>query len=60
MKSSDLLADSIGLLGAGLLSYGAWLVYAPAGFIVGGVLLLAAGWMLSGVKPESNPKQEQG
>lgn len=37
------LSDLCALSGAGLMSYGAWLVYRPAGFIVGGVLLLLAG-----------------
>ena len=33
--------DLAGLVGAGLVAYGAWLVYSPAGFIVGGLLLIA-------------------
>lgn len=33
--------DLAGLAGAGGVSYGAWLIYEPAGFIVGGALLLA-------------------
>lgn len=32
--------DAAGLAGAGLIAYGAWLVYAPMGYIVGGTLLL--------------------
>lgn len=35
------LCDMAGFVGAALISYGAWLVYAPAGFIVGGSLLIA-------------------
>jgi hypothetical protein len=31
------------LAGAGLLGYGAWLAYRPAGFLVAGALFLAAG-----------------
>ncbi len=31
------------LVGFGLLTYGSWLVYVPAAFIVPGVLLLGAG-----------------
>jgi hypothetical protein len=42
----SLLRDLVGLAGAALCAYGAWLVYAPAGFIFGGILLLA-GAMLS-------------
>lgn len=34
--------DLAGLCGAGLVAYGAWLIYVPAGFIVGGVLLILA------------------
>lgn len=35
------LSDVLGLVGAGLVSYGAWTIYAPAGLIVAGVLLIA-------------------
>jgi len=31
--------------GAGAISYGAGLIYVPAGWIVGGLFLLAVGWM---------------
>lgn len=41
MKLSEIIADLAGIAGAGLLSYGSWLSYEPAGFIVGGALLLA-------------------
>lgn len=40
-----IVRDIAGLGGAGLVAYGAWLVYAPAGFITGGVLLLAGAWL---------------
>ena len=33
--------DVAGLSGVALVSYGAWLVYQPAGFIAGGAILLA-------------------
>lgn len=33
--------DAAGLLAVASISYGAWLVYPPAGFIVGGALVLA-------------------
>ena len=36
-----LLRDAVGIAGAGLVTYGAWLVYAPAGFIVGGAFCIA-------------------
>lgn len=35
------LLDAAGLAGAGLIGYGAWLIYPPAGFITGGTLILA-------------------
>lgn len=34
--------DLAGLGGAALVAYGAWLIYVPAGFIIGGVLLILA------------------
>jgi len=35
------IADVAGIGGACLISYGAWLIYPPAGFITGGILTLA-------------------
>lgn len=46
----SLLTDVVGLSGAASVSYGAWLVLPAAGFITGGVLLMA-GAVLSNVKP---------
>lgn len=34
------LRDGVFVVGLGLVSYGAWLIFPPAGFIAGGVLLL--------------------
>lgn len=34
-----LAREAIGLGGAGLIVWGAWLIYAPAGLIVGGAML---------------------
>ncbi len=34
------LCDLLGFAGAGLVSYGSWLIYAPSGFLVGGILLM--------------------
>ncbi len=39
-----LVCDVAGLAGAGLVAYGAWLIYVPAGYLVAGCLLLAAAW----------------
>ena len=44
-KLGVLVRDAIGLAGAGLVAHGAWLVYEPAGFIVAGLLLIAAAWL---------------
>ena len=41
------LRDGAGLAGAGAVSYGAWLVYQPAGFIVGGLLLIVGAILAS-------------
>jgi hypothetical protein len=40
-----LACDAVGILGAALIAYGAWLVYEPAGFVVSGIELLAAAWL---------------
>lgn len=37
------IPDILLITGAGMLSYGAWMVYQPSGFIVGGILVLIAG-----------------
>jgi hypothetical protein len=37
------LPDALMAVGTGSISYGAWLVYQPAGYIVGGGLVLTAG-----------------
>lgn len=44
---SDLARDAVGLLGAGLVTYGAWQIYVPAGFIVGGGMMMFAAWRLA-------------
>ena len=33
--------NGLGFAGAGAIAHGAWLIYVPAGFLVGGVLLIA-------------------
>lgn len=42
------LPDALIVAGAAGVSYGAWLVYTPAGFIVGGLLALAGGVVVDG------------
>lgn len=39
--------DALLLAGAGNVAYGAWLIYPPAGFITGGVLLIVGGIIAS-------------
>lgn len=43
----DLIVDVVGIVGAGLIAYGAWLIYQPAGAIVAGALLLTGAWLFS-------------
>lgn len=45
--ASGLFTDALLVAGAAFVSYGAWLVYAPAGFICIGALLLVAGVLAS-------------
>lgn len=39
----SLLPDVLMVAGAAVISYGAWLIYPPAGFLVGGGFALVAG-----------------
>lgn len=41
------IPDALIASGAGAVAYGAWLVYPPAGHIVGGVLAMAGGVLLA-------------
>lgn len=43
----SLVRDLAGLCGVGLVSYGAWLIYPPAGFIAGGILLIVGALLIS-------------
>jgi hypothetical protein len=42
-----LVRDFAGLSGVGLVSYGAWLIYPPAGFITAGILLIVGTLMIA-------------
>jgi hypothetical protein len=44
----SLIIDGVGLLGATAISYGAWEIYRPVGFIVAGILMLAFAFMIAG------------
>lgn len=46
-KLLSMLPDSLLVIGASSVSFGAWLVHQPSGFVVAGVFLLAGGWILS-------------
>ena len=41
------LSDIVALFGIAAVSYGAWLAYPPAGFIVGGLALCGLAWTLT-------------
>jgi hypothetical protein len=41
--AADWRADALMVAGAAGVSYGAWLAWPPAGWIIGGLLLIAAG-----------------
>lgn len=38
---AELLIDFAGVVGLAAISYGAWAIYEPAGFIAGGVMVVA-------------------
>ncbi len=40
-RAPHVIVDGLGFAGAAAISYGAWLIYVPAGFLVGGALLMA-------------------
>ena len=42
-----LVRDLAGLCGVGLVSYGAWMIYPPAGFITAGILLIVGTLLLA-------------
>lgn len=52
-KLPSLLCDLAGFVGASLISYGGWLIYVPAGFVIGGLLLLTFAF-LAGRKIETD------
>ncbi len=47
MRALVFARDAAGLLAVASISYGAWRIYEPAGFIVGGLLVLAGVLALS-------------
>jgi hypothetical protein len=49
-----LARDATGIAGAGLVAYGAWRIYAPAGFIVAGLLLILVSVQLARAEPPAS------
>lgn len=47
VAAAGFLPDALMIGGAGGISYGAWLVYGPAGYVAGGVFALVAGVVLA-------------
>ena len=47
MVVPGLVRDLAGPCGVGLVSYGAWMIYPPAGFITGGILLIVGALLIS-------------
>jgi hypothetical protein len=50
----------VGLVGAALVAFGAWLLAPPAGYIVAGVLCLAWSWMAARAGARQPPPTEEG
>lgn len=48
-RAGGLVPDALLVGGAGAVSFGAGMVYLPAGWIVGGLFALAGGWMTAKV-----------
>jgi len=47
VQAAAWMPDAMMIGGAGAISYGAGLVYPPAGYVVGGLLAVAAGWIVA-------------
>ncbi|WP_439399058.1 hypothetical protein ACRQ5Q_16910 [Bradyrhizobium sp. PMVTL-01] len=54
-RAPHVVFDMVGFAGAGAIAYGAWLIYVPAGFLVGGALAMALS-VLIGRKLEAATK----
>ena len=44
------IEDGLFAVGAASVSYGAWLIYQPAGFVVGGLLLIGGGYAIAKIR----------
>ncbi|MBW7765920.1 hypothetical protein K1J46_21495 [Enterobacter hormaechei] len=43
----QILTPLVGVMGAFLLSFGAWMIYQPAGYIAGGMLCIVWSWLMA-------------
>ncbi len=43
MSAREAVSDGLLVVGASAVSFGGWLIYAPAGFIVAGLFVIALG-----------------
>jgi hypothetical protein len=50
-KVTDGLTDAAGIIGACSVSYGCYLIYPPAGFIVAGVLVMVGSFLRQQATP---------
>nr|WP_294549941.1 hypothetical protein [uncultured Rhodopila sp.] len=59
-RIAEALTDLAGIAGAGLVSWGVWQIYPPAGYVAGGILLMAGAWFAArgNVAPPAAPPPE--
>jgi hypothetical protein len=46
--AGERVLEAAAIAGAGLITYGVWLMHRPAAFIVAGLFLLGGAWLLAG------------
>ena len=56
---AELMRDVVGLAGVGAITYGAWLIFRPAGWIVAGVFCLVGAWLSARASGGERPGGEQ-
>lgn len=56
----NLIIFTVGLIGAALVAFGAWLVFEPAGYIAAGVFCLTWSWLAakSAARQQAGPDRE--
>ena len=55
----SLAREIAGVVGVGLASYGAWLAYHPAGFMVAGSLLIAGAALMARADPDPDGEGDE-